>query len=62
MLFMNGPLQYLDLESSLESAGKESSERSDDGCKDGHEEGVQQERIQRHCLLHPQLKQDEEKI
>ena len=43
--------KVLDLEGALEAGGEEAAEGSDDGGKQGHEESVQQERVQGHGLL-----------
>jgi hypothetical protein len=44
--------KILNLEGSLEARGEETAERSDDGCKEGHAERVQEEGVECHCLLH----------
>ena len=51
---------YLDLESSLEAAGEEPSKGADDRGEDGHEEGVQQKRVEGDGLFHPELQKGEE--
>ena len=44
--------KVLDLECSLESRSKESSEGSNDGGKERHEETVDEERVECDCFLH----------
>ena len=43
--------KILDLEGSLETRGEEAAERSDDGGKQGHAEGVQEEGVGRQGFL-----------
>ena len=49
-------MSHLYLERSLETAGKETAEGSDDAGEDGHEDGVDEERVDGQRRLHPQLK------
>ena len=48
----NDVSKVLDLECSLESRSKESSEGSNDGGKERHEETVDEERVECDCFLH----------
>ena len=46
--------KILDLECSLESRSKETTKWTNDGCKERHEEAVNEERIDCECCFHSQ--------
>ena len=48
-------LSHLNLEGALETAGKETPEGPDDAGEDGHEDGVDEEGVDGHRRLHPEL-------
>ena len=50
-------VSHLNLERPLESAGKEAPEWPDDAGEDGHEDGVDEEGVDGHRRLHPQLRE-----